>query len=107
MKTFVCAALVTVAFLTACNQQNSPQASAKQSEAPFPVLTIDELLNLNKNERAELERRCLGLSNKTCSDFKGSTFKQRDESARSSCQSAAAMDRVIGGKTQPKCEKYL
>lgn len=59
-----------------------------QNEAAFPYFTVDQIILLNKNERDELERRCLGLHNKTCTNFKSEEFLKKDEQYRALCESS-------------------
>jgi PBP1b-binding outer membrane lipoprotein LpoB len=90
MKNNIFSALMLTLVLTACNQQNMAGSGevAQTKESTFPAVTIDQMLEMNQNERSELAQRCQGIKNTTCSDFNGETFKQRDELAKTFCHMA-------------------
>ena len=101
-----------------------PQEIVK-NEAAFPYFTVDEIILLNKNERSELERRCLGLHNQTCTNFKSEEFLKKDKQYREYCESVIRLyqakedlkrsyNELLLGSTLPKhevknikgCESY-
>ena len=100
------ALLVCVAALTACDKKDADVATAPQVPE-VPSMTMDQLLAMNKNERAEMERRCLGISNKTCNDFKGEQFKTSDGIRRSGCMVAESTRSLGGLRREAKCEVYF
>lgn len=104
-KTLIAQLTVAVA-LVACGEKTPDAAAAPQAPA-IPNLSIDELLALNKNERQEMERRCLGSTDATCVRFKSDDFKKRDNLERSFCSAGKAMDRATGmSSNNPKCAVY-
>ncbi len=100
-------AILTVAVaLVACGEKAPDSAEAPQAPA-IPSLSVDELLALNKNERQEMERRCLGSTDATCVRFKSDEFRNRDDLERSFCNTGKAMDRFTGtSMSNPKCAVY-
>lgn len=116
MKTKYLMALVIAAFLSAC--QKSEGTAGQKSEgtaeqaAPqqrsIPDLTVDSLLNLSRNERDELERRCLGASHQTCANLKGDSFKKMLELKKAFCRTDASVkgltDRAAARDAERRCE---
>lgn len=105
MKKTLLLVLVIWTGLTACDQQQQSD-KATPIEPPFPSLTTSQLLELNKNERAELQRRCLGVSNKTCTDFKSDSFKRTDDALKALCDTSNLVSAQLGSTRNPDCEKY-
>ena len=105
-------ALMLALVLTACNQQKAGGSAevAQSKESSFPYVTIDQMLDLSKSARSELAQRCQGVQNTTCSDFKGETFKKRDELAKTFCDMSEEQ-RLSKGATNAlprkvKCNVY-
>ena len=100
--------LLAVMALSACGQKESSTAAAP-TEPPFPSFTVAELLKLSRNERQELERRCLGLSNTTCTALKSDSFKNGFNLNMSFCKAGAAqnglLSRSAGAEAERKCEQ--
>lgn len=98
--------------LSACNQRNEvgSTAAAQAKDVPFPSYSMEQLLELDKSERAELAQRCQGIQNKACSDFQSESFKKRDELAKTFCDMAEEQRLSKGASNaQPrkvKCNLY-
>ena len=102
---FTLVALVVA--IAGCSQQSGETSVAATSkEPPFPSFSLEQLLDLNKNERAELERRCLGVSNPTCDEFKGDPFKKQDAFRKSLCGVGDTVGNMTGLPRESKCDKY-
>ena len=97
--------MAAFSLITACGQQTATAPDVPK-EPPFPTFTNAQLLDLSKGERQELERRCLGVSNKTCDEFKSDDFKKQDAFRKSMCDTKDAMDKMTGGRRDAECEKY-
>lgn len=87
--------MIFALLLTACDKQkeHEPKEVVKV-EPPFPSLSIYEILALNKNERAELERRCLGVQHQTCTNFKSEEFVKLDDQSKKLCESFRRLERA-------------
>lgn len=99
-------AVTAVATLVACGKQEV--AVEKPKEPQIPELTASELLDMTKNERQEIERRCIGQSHTTCSELKGDSFKKMKDFRISLCRVGAAQtglsDRYEGAREERKCD---
>jgi hypothetical protein len=78
--------LFVVALLAACGKN---QTENKAEVPKVPNLTFDDLTKLSKNEREELERRCLGVSHPTCVQLKGNSLKNHLDLKKSFCKTSA------------------
>lgn len=78
--------LCVVALLVACGKN---QTENKAEEPKVPNLTFDDLTKLSKNERQELERRCLGVSHPTCTQLKGSSLQNHLDLKKAFCKTSA------------------
>ena len=118
--------IISLSILTACGEKNEPVAQKKTpnvqkkepvqtappAQAPIiPNLKVDQLLKMSKNERQELERRCLGVSHPTCSELKGDGFRKMMDLEVSYCKSNAARkglyDRSEGAREERKCNEMF
>ncbi len=61
----------------------------------IPDLKRSEIMELSKNERQELERRCLGVSHPTCIELKSKSFKMLMGLKFTTCEAAAAAKSII------------
>lgn len=106
MEKSVLAVLILSAAISACGQNDDATLrAATKSEPQIPSMTITELVALNKNERAEMDRRCLGVQHKTCSDYKSEAFRKVDDLERSFCNLADASGNLYGAAKPPPTEK--
>ena len=77
--------------LAACGKEDEASSEPKAPLIPIiPTLTADQLIEMSKNERQELERRCLGVSHPTCTALKGNYFKELKMMKLSTCRFRAA-----------------
>ena len=66
------ALVLTVALtLVACGNKDHDVKESAPKKPDIPNMTLDMLTKLTKNERQELERRCLGVDHPTCTELKG------------------------------------
>jgi len=98
-----------VALLAACGQK---EAVVEVPKAPsIPTMTVREILDMSKNERQELERRCLGVSHPTCTELKGDSFRQLKDFRISLCRVGAAQkglyDRYEAAREEKKCDEMF
>ncbi len=100
-----------LASLLACGDQNNastPQVSATPS---IPTYTLNQLLDMTKNERQEIERRCLGVTHQTCTDLKSDSFRKLKEVRISSCNVDASFtglsDPVEAARKRRKCDELF
>ena len=93
--------LISCFLVVACGKRDyDPPPSAepiKSVEPKIPYFSVSDLTKLSKNERQELERRCLGSSHKTCEKLKSEDFKNVMKLEQSFCQASNAQNRIIGG----------
>lgn len=100
---------ILVVLLAACNPKKDVVA-AQSTEPALPAFTIDQMLAFNPAQRAELNRRCQGMTSQTCADYQSEVFKTRDELAKTLCD-IAEVQRLSKGadKALPrsvKCNVY-
>ena len=62
-----------------------------------PLLTIEQYVELNKNQRQELERQCIGSSSPTCRLSSSTTFIKVMESRKSFCEMNNSYNTIVGG----------
>jgi len=74
--------------LAACGKED--EASSEPKAPLIPTLTSTQLIEMSKNERQELERRCLGISHPTCTVLKGDSFNSLKKAYLASCRLRAA-----------------
>lgn len=101
--------LLAIAFClatTGCIDSNTSQSS-DPSKPIIPSYTISEVRELSKNERQELERRCLGLDHPTCVILKSDTLKEMDSLDKSFCESKKALSQITGSRLSDKCRDTL
>lgn len=106
MKKISFVVLVAAVTLVACGNKDVAESAPKKPDVPS--ISYSELTELTKNERQELERRCLGVDHPTCTELKGSALKNWIELEISSCKVSAAMtgfsDRYAGRQEEAKCD---
>lgn len=95
--------------LTACGQKESVVEIPKGP--PIPTLTVSQILDMSKNERQELERRCLGVTHATCTELKSDSFNKLKDFRIASCKTNAAFkglsDRYEGIREERKCDEMF
>lgn len=84
---FTLAALVFL-FIRACGKRDEVVTGPKESM--IPNLTVNQILDLTRNERQELERRCLGSSNTTCIELKSELYTTLRDMKISRCETRVA-----------------
>ena len=52
-------------------------SDSSKKESKFPSFSVTQIIDMSKNEREELERRCLGVSNSSCSNLSDAKSKMR------------------------------
>jgi len=78
-----------------------------ESKPSIPVLTVEKLLDLNKNEIQEIERRCIGISHVTCENLKSDGYKKLWELKKSLCKTGKTLDKFTGSVSDSNdCQKY-
>jgi len=81
------------------------------ASAQIPSLTLKQILDLSKNERQELERRCLGVSHPTCTELKSESFKKLRDLRISLCRSGASQtglyDQRKAAKEERECDNLF
>lgn len=85
-----------------CSQQDAPVLQH------LPAMNEAQLAELNRNERQELERRCLGVTHPTCTALKSDFFKQLLNAKLAVCDANAVAQEVAGKdyqaeKTRQQC----
>jgi hypothetical protein len=98
-----------IALLVACGKKDE---TITEPKAPsIPIMTLNEILDMSKNERQELERRCLGVSHPTCTELKGDSFKRSKDFRVSLCRLGAAQkglyDRSEAAREERKCDEMF
>lgn len=97
--------LLTVSLLVAtvgCSKQETPVVQQ------LPAMNEVQLAELNRNERQELERRCLGVTHPTCTALKSDFFKQLLNVKLAVCDANAVAQEAAGKvyqaeKTRQQC----
>jgi hypothetical protein len=102
-------AAITLLMLTACGKKDETVAEPKAP--PIPTMTVNQILDMSKNERQELERRCLGISHPTCNELKGDSFKKLKDLRISMCRLGAAQkglyDRSGAAREERQCDEMF
>jgi hypothetical protein len=102
-------AFAIVVSLAACDEQKSVVVETKSP--PIPDLTLNQILDMSKNERQELERRCLGVTHKTCTDLKSDSFRRAKEFRIASCNVDASFkglsDPGAAARARRKCDELF
>ena len=95
--------------VAACGNSGSDGSSntSQPSKPNIPSYDVSSVLQLSKNERQELERRCLGVDHPTCTLLKSNSLKTMEDLDRSSCELEVATNRIIHGSLSPKCRDLL
>jgi hypothetical protein len=90
----------------ACDSKHDAKVEPKTQL--IPKLTLTEIMNMTKNERQELERRCLGVSHETCSLLKSESFENLKRLHISGCIADASMKGLSsaeeGARARRKCD---
>lgn len=92
--------------LVACDNNS---AGSRTDSPSIPNYSIDKILDMSKNERQELERRCLGISHQTCSNLSSGSFRERKESRLKICNYKASLENDNEKRTreQKKCDELF
>lgn len=101
-------AACVVVLLAACGQK---EAVIEVPTPPIPTLSVSEIIDMSKNERQELERRCLGVSHETCSNLKSDSFQKRKDLRIAMCKAGASYtglsDRNKAAREERKCDEMF
>ena len=96
-----------LALLMACGEKAEPKAEPKAP--PIPTMSLNEILDMSKNQRQELERRCLGVSHPTCDAFTKGSVERLMNFKISTCKAVAAQkglyDRFGAERDERKCDE--
>jgi len=108
MKT-VLLGLLLLSLIVGCERRESDSASATPTPTGpnIPSLDVSQLANLTKNERDEIERRCLGANHPTCDALKSDSFRKLWELKVAHCNTKESMRQISGGSRTPECERVL
>lgn len=110
MKQLLFAALL-VGMLTACDQQKTAAdqqntqvpSEQKENRGPeIPILSVNQILDLSKNEFNEIERRCLGARSETCTNMKSESYTTLRDLRKSLCETG----RLLDGKIEERCKIF-
>lgn len=95
--------------VAACGDSSSGGSSktSQPSQPNIPSYDLSSVRQLSKNERQELERRCLGIDHPTCTLLKSDSLKRLENLDRSFCETEVAQNRITGGSLSPKCRDLL
>ena len=74
--------------------------SENTKEDSVPLLTFEQYVELNKNQRQELERKCIGSSSPTCRLSSSADFKHFMEFSKSLCQMKNSSNAIYGGGSE-------
>jgi len=104
MKNLIYIFIIFNVFFVACSERQDVQSSA--TEPSIPNFSVSELTKLSKNERQELERRCLGSSHMTCLNLKSESFKNSIELDKSFCRANNTLNRMnkYSGEETKNCD---
>ena len=106
MKKIIFVALVATVTLVACGNKDVAVSAPQKPDVPY--MSLSQLTELSKNERQELERRCLGVDHPTCTELKGSSLQTQINFKVSSCKVSAAMTGMsnpyAGRQAEAKCD---
>jgi len=93
-------------FLAACGKKD--EVTEETAVPPIPNMTVNQIVKMTKNERQELERRCLGVSHETCTNLKSDEFEKSKAFDLALCRASASMtgltDRYAGRVEEKKCD---
>ena len=97
-----------LASLLACGDQNNANTPPVSATPSIPTYTLNQLLDMTKNERQEIERRCLGITHQTCTDLKSDSFRKLKELRISTCNLDASYkglsDAGEAARARRKCD---
>lgn len=94
--------------VTACGNSSSSGSNTSQPSQPnIPSYDVSSVRALSKNERQELERRCLGVDHPTCTLLKSDSLKNMDDLDRSFCELEVSQNQITGGSLSQKCRDLL
>ena len=95
--------------VAACGNSGSGDSSntSQPSQPNIPSYDLSSVHQLSKNERQELERRCLGVDHPTCTLLKSDSLKKLENLDRSFCEAEVAQNSITGGSLSPKCRDLL
>lgn len=100
---------ILLLMLVACGQKEAAVEVPKGP--PIPTLNVSQILDMSKNERQELERRCLGVTHPTCTELKSDSFNKLRDFRIASCKTNAAFkglsDRYEGMREERKCDEMF
>ena len=99
-------ALSLATVITACENKNTVQVEPKTPA--IPTLTVNQIMDMSKNERQELERRCLGVTHETCAALKSESFETLKRLRISMCNVDASYkgltDSAEAARARRKCD---
>lgn len=95
--------------VAACgNSSNGGSSNTSQPYQPnIPSYDVSSVSGLSKNERQELERRCLGVDHPTCTLLKSDLLKAMDNLDQSLCEMEVTQNIINGSSLSPKCRDIL
>lgn len=107
MKLFWATSLCLV--VAACGNSGSVggNSTPQPSQPNIPSYDLSSASDLSKNERQELERRCLGVDHPTCTLLKSDSLKNLDNFSKALCEAQAAQNGITGRSLSLKCRDLL
>lgn len=101
---------IVLILLTACNN-NKENALVEPKGPTIPTLSAAQIMDMSKNERQELERRCLGITHPTCTELKGDEFAKLKNRKLQRCRLDAShiyvFDRNEGKRLERLCDELF
>lgn len=94
----------------AVKNSSSGSNTSQSSQPNIPSYDVSSVRALSKNERQELERRCLGVDHPTCTLLKSDSLKTMEDLDRAFCETKVAQIRsmgAMGGSLSQKCKDLL